>query len=611
MLKKFYGRILLEPGRNGRWIVNNLAPHVAIAFKRLFPRVDHYATEFAISDSDDVRADLLWFTLRYPLETVHTAMLRAGAKRIEDRAARRGEILAPEWKPDPTKGIREGHAPYLYQAQAARISVDQGGLLLADEVGLGKTEGALTALAMGAPFPAGVVVQPHLTQQWAARIEKFTTFTCHVIYQRAPYTLPPADIYIFAYTMVGHWIDFLKNGYLKSVIYDEIQELRTGTETAKGRCCAIVSAQAKFRMGLTATATYNYGDEIHTVMEYINPGLLGEREEFLREWCSAGRMVKEPDALGEFLKESGWMLRRTEDDPAVQQSMPKPNIIPVQVDWNGDDAKDDAELIRALAMRVMGGSFQGAGSASRELDLRMRQMTGVAKARSVAAYVRMLLKDTPRVLLTGWHRDVYEIWRRSLADFYPVFYTGSEDKAQKQRTINNFTVGRSRVMVLSNRSGAGIDGLQHYCDEVVIGEFDWSPQVHHQIIGRLRRPGQINQVNAHFPYVDDGSDPVLMEITAVKSEQARGIHDPGVIQAARITDESRVKRLAQYVLDQEAPADSGCALCGAPSTGKPLNIVPLAEADNYAAGPEREALFGPDNIWFLCAEHERAVAAVA
>jgi hypothetical protein len=608
---KTYGKVLLEVGRNARWHIKDLSPHVAVAFKRLFPRVDQYATEFFISDSDDARADLYWFMSRYPLETVHLARLKAGANAVRDRIARRGEILSPDWKPDATKGIREGEAPYIYQSQAATIAVGQGGLLLADDVGLGKTEGALTALATGAPMPAGVVVQAHLAYQWQQRIEKFTTFTAHVINGTTPYSLPPADVYIFRYTNIGGWIDFLKNGLLKSVIYDEIQELRTGTETAKGRCCSIVSAQSKFKMGLTATATYNYGDEIHTVMEFLNPDLLGEREEFLREWCSAGRIVKQPDALGEFLKETGWMLRRDENDPNVQQSMPKPNIIPIEVDWNDNDVEDESELIRKLAMRVMGGSFHGSGSASRELDIRMRQMTGVAKARSVAAYVKMLLQDNERVILTGWHREVYAIWYKALAPYRPVFYTGTEDGGRKQISINNFTVGRSRVFILSNRSGAGIDGLQHYCWETVVGELDWSPQIHKQIIGRTRRPGQKHQVNAHFPYVTQGSDPVLMEINAIKSDQARGIHDPGIVQEARLTETSRVKRLAQYVLDQEAPEDTGCAICGGPSTGQPLNIVPLAHADRYQAGSEREALFGPENIWFLCRLHQEEEAQAA
>ena len=97
MLKTF-GTVLLEPGRNPRWIIKNLRPHVAIAFKRLFPRVDQYAIEFAISDNEDVRADLYWFMQRYPLETKHMAMLRAGDQAVKDRAAKRGEILTPDWK---------------------------------------------------------------------------------------------------------------------------------------------------------------------------------------------------------------------------------------------------------------------------------------------------------------------------------------------------------------------------------------------------------------------------------------------------------------------------------------------------------------------------------
>lgn len=595
-----YGRLMLEPGKGNRWIVDNLVPHVALAFKRLFPRVAPEDTKFAISDNDEVRADLLWFMQRYPLETKHLAMLRAGDRALKERAAERGRILMPTWVPGETKGWKEGKKPYLYQSQAATIAVAQGGLLLADEVGLGKTVSAFAALLGGAPMPAAIVVQPHLAIQWATKAEEFTDLTVHTIYTRTPYALPPADVYIFAYTNIAGWVDYLKNGLIKSVIYDEIQELRTGTETAKGKAAAIVSAQARFRMGLTATATYNYGDEIHTIMEYIRPDILGDRDEFTREWCGYGRIVKDPDALGAYLKESGWMLRRTEDDEVVDRSMPSTNVVSLKVAWDDDAAADDAALTRALAMSVMSGSFMQAGRAARELDAKMRHMTGVAKARSVAAYVRLLLQDAPRVVLGGWHRDVYAVWMSLLADFKPELYTGSEDRIQKNRALTRFTTGSSRVLILSLRSGAGIDGLQHYCNDAVIGELDWSPQVHHQFVGRLRRPGQVNQVNAHYLYADEGSDPVLVETLGIKSDQARGIHDPGVIQRARVSDDSRIKRLAQFVLDQgdvEAPA---CALCDDPSNGKPTNILPLADALKHPPGPMREAYYGADNIWFLC-----------
>jgi hypothetical protein len=93
----------------------------------------------------------------------------------------------------------------------------------------------------------------------------------------------------------------------------------------------------------------------------------------------------------------------------------------------------------------------------------------------------------------------------------------------------------------------------------VFGELDWSPQVHYQVIGRLRRPGQPDQVTAHYLHTNEGSDPVLLETLGIKSDQSRGINDPGVVQAAKVSDDSRIKRLAQHVL--------------ATSPGDPLEIA--------------------------------------
>jgi hypothetical protein len=45
-----------------------------------------------------------------------------------------------------------------------------------------------------------------------------------------------------------------------------------------------------------------------------------------------------------------------------------------------------------------------------------------------------------------------------------------------------------------------------------------------------------------------GSDPVLLEALGIRSDQWRGINDPGVVQTAKVSDDSRIKRLAQHVL---------------------------------------------------------------
>jgi len=547
---KTYGRLEFDRMAS-RWRITDLAPHVAIAFKRLFPRVPVTSTDIAISDTDEVRADLHWFMARYPLDHDEWGELDEAVDRIAWRAAERERILLPTWTPGETPGFREGKSPYLYQAQAAKIAVANGGLLLGDDVGLGKTISEITALLTGAPLPAAIVVQPHLAGQWAAKFEEFCLLRVHVIKGRTPYDLPTADVYIFRYTNIIGWMDLFKNGLFRSVAYDEVQELRHGCVTSKGMAARLLSEKAEFRMGLTATPVYNYGDEMHSVMGFIKPDLLGNRDEFIREWCGMGRVVKNPDALGAYLRDTGWFLRRTEDDPTVDASMPPPNILDWEIDYDLAAVAGEEEITRQLARTVLSGNFTEAGRAARELDMKMRQLTGIAKARAVAAYVALLLKDSERVLLAGWHREVYDIWKAALEPYNPTLYTGSESAAGKARSVEAFTRGDSRVMMMSLRSGAGLDGLQYYCNDAVVGELDWSPQVHYQFFGRLRRPGQQKQVNGHYLHTNWGSDPVILEMLGIKADQSRGINDPGAAAKPRTTDESRIKMLAEHVLSRD------------------------------------------------------------
>lgn len=535
-----------------RWGISDLAPHVAIVFKRLFQRVQKSAAEFILLDSDEVRADLEWFMQRYPLQHTEHERIAEGAQRISDRLAERGRILLPEWRPGPMPAFREGMAPYLYQSQAAQISITNRALLVGDDVGLGKTITAFAAAAMGAPLPMAIVVQPHLAYQWKRQAEKFTNLRVHVIAGTKPYSLPPADLYIFRYSNIAGWVDVIAKGVFKSAVWDEIQELRRGAESEKGKASHVLRQHTQYQLGLTATPIYNLGDEIHAIMEFIRPGLLGDIWEFRREWCGHTKGVKDPDALGAYLDGTGYRLRRREDDATVNASLPPPNILDFQVSLDQRAVDDEEALLRSLAMTVMNGSFTDSGNAARQLDLRLRQLTGIGKARSVAAYVRMLLSDCERVILTAWHREVYSIWLDALADFHPVMFTGSESAAGKQRSIEAFCEGRSRVMLMSLRSGAGLDGLQFHCRDIVFGELDWSPQVHHQLIGRLRRPGQSRQVSAHYLHADGGSDPVLMELLGFKADQARGINDPGLAMGQRHTDLDRIKRLAEFVLAEKA-----------------------------------------------------------
>lgn len=549
-----YGRLRYAENEAGRgfWCVDKLAPHVSIAFKRLFKKIRMDRDSFILSDTDDLREDLHWFMLRYPFETKEIARLEEGIARQKRRAADRDAILDLEWTPGELARFNDGKAPYLYQAQAAEVALTNPDLLLVDDAGLGKTVSTFAVAAdPRCPLPMAIVVEPHIARQWSRRASEFTNLRTHIIKQMSPYTLPSADLYIFSYSKLAGWPSVFDSGKFKSVAYDEIQKLRHGTSTNMGHAAHVLSSRAQLRLGLTATPIYNYGDEIYTIMDYIHPGLLGDRDEFRREWCGGEKGVKDPDALGSFLQESGFMLRRDEDHPSVDASMPPPNILDFELDWDDAAVEKEEELLRRLATTVLRGRFEESGQAARELDVRMRHLTGVAKARQVALYVEMLLRENEKVALIGWHRDVYDIWLGHLARFNPVLYTGSETAAGKDRSVRQFVEGDSRVFIGSLRSGAGLDDIQYACWQMVFGELDWSPQVHYQWLRRLRRPGQTQQVTGHFLHTNGGSDPVLMSMLGRKSDQSRGIVDPGKELKQRHVDVSRVKALARYVLGEE------------------------------------------------------------
>lgn len=309
-----------------------------------------------------------------------------------------------------------------------------------------------------------------------------------------------------------------------------------------------------YKLGLSATPIYNYGSEIFSVVEYIAPGALGSWGEFIVNWCtSIGThwIVKEPEALGAYLQEEGIALRRTCADEEVASTLPPLSKAVIEVDWDDGAVQTDRELQRRLAQRVLSGRFHDSGTAARELDMLLRQETGLAKARSVAAYVRTLAEAGEPVLVAGWHRAVYDIWMERLADLKPVMFTGSESQPQKRLSYDAFVNGDTNVMVMSLRSGAGVDGLQKRAAHVVFGELDWSPQVHVQFTGRLHRTGQERPVTAHYLHVDGGSDPVIMSTLGLKASQSHGILNPyGGMSKSTPIDESRIKQLAQAVLER-------------------------------------------------------------
>jgi SNF2 family DNA or RNA helicase len=548
--------------RGGSWLIE-AGPHVLMRLKRVFERIDKSEHGcVSLSDNPENARELRWFAERYPLEFTPRDHLDRQAEAHLARERQVELILSGEYKPPEFK---LAVPPRDYQRIAADLALKSGSLLLADDVGLGKTISAIAVLSDPRALPALVVTLTHLPRQWQSEIARFApALRVHILRKGQPYVIEKTremkgrspDVIISNYHKLTGWADSLA-GKMKSVVFDEAQELRIPT-SHKYRAASHIAEAAQFTIGLTATPVYNYGVEIHSVVDAIAEGALGSRAEFLREWCVGGggpddtKRVKDPRALGAHLRAQGYMLRRTRAD--VGRELPPVQAVPHTIE--ADPAALDkvsartAELARIIL--AQGGQARGEKlRASEELSYLLRQATGIAKAPYVAEFVRLLVESGERVVLYGWHRDVYSIWLDRLADLNPALYTGSESTAAKEESKRRFIAGESRVLIVSLRSGAGLDGLQHVCRTVVFGELDWSPGVHEQCTGRVARDGQKDSVAAYFLLSESGSDPVIADVLGLKRQQSDGIRDPqaDLIETLQV-EEDRTKKLARAFLEQ-------------------------------------------------------------
>ncbi len=546
-VKKTYGKIVYY-SKSDEWRITDAQPHVCIKIKAVFAQVHKYQSEvFKFPHTPLNCRDLLWFMTRYRLEISPEDydLMSDGEHAYNKQQDELEFILLPDYTPRAIE-LNPGYAGRPYQLKANDIYQKAKRLLIGDEVGTGKTIIGILSFMNRELCPGMVVVQPHLTKQWKDQIEAFTNLRVHVIKGTKLYDLPEADVYIAKYTLLTHWVDvFTRRGVIHSIVFDEVQELRH-RDTQKYNAAQRISNKVDYVLGLSASPIYNYGDEMFNVMNIIKPGALGDYNSFSTEWMKFGKVVRDPEALGMFLKDNYLMLRRTRKD--IGKELPPVNTIVHTVDYDQEEVSKADQIARTLAIRTTMGSFMERGQAARELDIFVRQATGVAKAKYVAEYVRILLENNEPVLLAGWHRDVYDIWKKELAEFKPVLFTGSETAPQKERNKKAFVNGETNLMIISLRSGIGLDGLQQRCKTVIFGELDWSPKVHDQVIGRVDREGQADQVTAIYLVSDQGSDPLIIDMLGIKATQSHNIIDPLSPVAAQYSDESRLKQLAEMYL---------------------------------------------------------------
>lgn len=515
--------------RSKCWVVKG-DPSVTEVCKRLFPgSAGSRRGEARFTAHRRAVGDLCWLMMRFPLEIKASdrALWEKAVTGAREYAFRQAKLSTMPARMTPPDGAFLGTLrPFQEEGLAYLCSHDR--CLLADEMGLGKTVQALAFLSSTGSLPVLVIPPAHLTRNWQEETLRFLRVDgkaprVHTIRGLKPYDLPEADVYIMHYLLLRGWKSVLPTLPFRSVIFDEIQELRhAGTE--KYSAASLLSESCERVIGLSGTPIYNRGGEIWNVINILDYHFLGDWESFSREWCSGygNQIVLKPDLLGAYLRREGLMLRRTKQE--VLRELPPKRRLVQELDWND---KVYAQLMAPVMRDVLRWkqddqlSAQERAMLEESISQHARQATGVAKAPYVCQFVRALLDGGEKVLLFAHHHQVMDIYKQELKAFSPGFITGRETTLAKMNAVDRFQSGRTDVLCISLRAASGLNLQRATC--VVFGELDWSPAVHSQAEDRAHRMGQEDSLLCYYLVAPQGSDAVMQEALGLKVSQFVGL----------------------------------------------------------------------------------------
>lgn len=215
-----------------------------------------------------------------------------------------------------------------------RITEQGFGACLADDMGLGKTLQAIAWLdtlrrkGRLEGLPALIVAPASLLSNWKEEAQRFAPeLILRIMHPSSPNpwqpekTLRRKDCHavITTYGMAAR-TSALADLHFPAIILDEAQAIKNA---GSARSRAIRSLHGERRIALSGTPVENNLNELWSLMEFLNPGLLGSRKSFEsftrsleRGYAPLRRLVRP------------FILRRMKTDPALVPDLPDKTEIP-------------------------------------------------------------------------------------------------------------------------------------------------------------------------------------------------------------------------------------------------------------------------------------------
>lgn len=546
----------LDRGKAG-YVTLDLSPLAQLL--HLF--LSHHAELGALHPSDAGAADLV------------EKALAGSAIHFSDNAgilplARSLRALAEADSFAPPEGLTAQLRDYqAYGAAWMGSLLDAGfGGVLADDMGLGKTVQTLALLqarrVAGAGGAALLIVPTSLLHGWRTEAAQFTP-NLRLVVLHGPDRASlrdlalQADLVVTTYPLLARDRDWLVAQDWPLVILDEAQILKNpASQMAK----TLREVPAGGRLALTGTPLENSLQDLWTLIDWVNPGLLGDRKQFqslfgtpIEKHGDASAQARLNRRLRPFL------LRRTKAEVAAELP-PRTEILdridlskPQQALYETVRSAMDARVREAIGTRGL------AAARITVLDalLKLRQVccdpslvkteaarsvTDSAKRARLRGLLAELVAEGRRVLVFSQFVEMLRLIEADLAEAGIPHQTLTGQTKNRAGVLDAFANGDAPVFLLSLKAG-GLGLTLTEADTVILYDPWWNPAVERQAMDRTHRIGQEKPVFVHRLVAAGTVEEKIIDMQARKQALADALFDDESSTAETLLDEATLQDL--------------------------------------------------------------------
>jgi len=412
------------------------------------------------------------------------------------------------------------------------------GLCLADDMGLGKTIQVIAFLLYlketysNQPGSILIICPTSVLFNWKREINKFAPVLDIVLHHgpnrikdasKIAEYLIPHRIILTSFGTIRNDIDFLQTIPFSGVIIDESQNMKN---YASQQTQAIYKLQSQYRLCLSGTPIENRLLELWTLFEFLNPGLLGTRTEFQRNYILPIERFQDEEAINKLkLIISPFMLRRLKSDKSIINDLPEKNEIKVYFNLSERQAilykdlvektLDEIENIttddrkkRGIVLKLLTQLKQLCNHPHHFLkieDLGTDIETFLSQSQKCERLLEMIEEVISRgdkaLIFTQFKKmgDLINILLGQILNVEILYFHGSVPEKKRRVIVDKFQseeLDSPPILILSLKAGGtGLNLTQG--TTVIHYDSPWNPATQDQATDRAYRIGQKSPVNVY------------------------------------------------------------------------------------------------------------------